>query len=148
MTILKAVELCNFCVNCDAFFYFRTLWLIKSLKEQHKSKMHFCPIFNDKSLLVSSPLSISKGVPQGSVLGPILFILYINILDRNVSKCKFSLLCQWHWSILLCSNSKRQLLLAFDTVQCTLFDLKLVLNDDKTKIMLFSNVKSNPLFTT
>lgn len=95
--------------------------------------------------LTSSPLSISKGVPQGSVLGPLLFILYINNLDQNVSNANFHFYADD--TVIYCSASTPnqalcQLQLAFDTVQRTLFDLKLVLNDDKTKLMLFSNAKS------
>ena len=98
--------------------------------------------------VTSSVLNIKNGVPQGSVLGPLLFIIYIDCLCQNAGEANFHFYADD--TVIYCSaptlnQALCQLQLAFNTVQCTLYRLKLLLNADKTKLMTFSKAKLKPV---
>ncbi len=96
---------------------------------------------------ISSSLNVTKGVPHGSVLGLLLFTIYINNIDQNVNNTHFHYYADdtvMYSSASTPNLTLSQLQLAFNIVQRNLFYLKLVLNADKTKSMLFSKSKSVP----
>ena len=96
--------------------------------------------------IISPFLDIDKGVPQGSVLGPLLFIIYINEIASTLTP-----FCQVHLyaddTVLHCSASNidsaiNSLQLSFHILEKQLSDLKLVLNCAKTKWILFTKARS------
>ena len=93
---------------------------------------------------VNSPLcEISLGVPQGSILGPLLFILYINDLP-SASKL-LALLFADDTTLLFSHENLNTLIETVNTEFrkiCEFFRLnRLVLHPDKTKFILFTREK-------
>ncbi len=58
-------------------------WFSNYLNELLQKISHRC--------VLSDALPISHGVPQGSILGPLRFILFINNLPKCITNCKIAL---------------------------------------------------------
>ena len=112
-----------------------------------KDKVHwFCSYLSNRKQLVSignvtSDLKpITCGVPQGSVLGPLLFLLYINDFSKSAPDLDFHLFADD--SNLFCSHKSLQCLEAkvnveLNNVNNWLCVNKLSLNIDKSNFVIF-----------
>ncbi|KYB24638.1 putative RNA-directed DNA polymerase from transposon BS-like Protein [Tribolium castaneum] len=70
------------------------LELFRSYLSDRSQRVRFTYNSNGAILnVLSEPITISKGVPQGSILGPLLFVLYVNNLKESLNKyspCQFA----------------------------------------------------------
>ena len=89
----------------------------------------------------SQPASVSCGVPQGSVLGSFLFLIYVNDMSQTV-KCHLFLYADD--SCLVCQHEdineiEKQLNVDFSNICDWFVDNKLSIHfgEDKTKSILF-----------
>ena len=90
----------------------------------------------------SEELAISSGVPQGSILGPLLFIVYINDLPRCVKHCSVNMYVDDTVLYLAGPTVHNLTFYINQDLQCLsewLEDNNLVLNVSKTKCVLFTS---------
>ena len=91
----------------------------------------------------SDPLLVTCGVPQGSIVGPLLFLCYINDMELSISsECK--LLLYADDSAILYSNKDPQVIsdkLGLELEMCSkwLVDNKLSLHMGKTECIIFGS---------
>ena len=98
---------------------------------------------------LSEPHTITLGVPQGSILGPFLFNVYINSLPNAVKKTRMILYADD--AVLFCDASTRQELQIalereFTKISNWYTDNRLTINVKKTKLMLAGSKRMLSLF--
>jgi len=93
----------------------------------------------------SNSLVLHKDVPQGSILGPLLFSLYVNNIVPSFLTCNIHYYADdTKYSIAPTLKSAVDYLQsAFNHFQLSLIAHKLVLNSEKTKCMLFTRSNEN-----
>ena len=97
----------------------------------------------DVDSTLSEPAKLTCGVPQGSILGPLLFLIYINDLPQSVKHCDIRLYADdtcisfKHKNI---ANINEKLNEDFNSLCDWFLDNKLSIHfgEDKTKTILFS----------
>ena len=110
------------------------IWL-----ENYLSGRRQCTFANN---VKSEKLDISYGVPQGSILGPLLFLLYVNEVENVLKECKVLLYADDTVIYLSGQTSKdvnRKMQSDLDRYYEWCHLNRLTLNAKKTKFMCFAN---------
>ena len=84
---------------------------------------------------ISNPSPITNGVPQGSVLGPLLFLVYINDLPSSIATS----IAMYADDVTIWSTSATELQSAMDSAKRWSTDWSLPINDEKCISMSFGD---------
>ena len=90
----------------------------------------------------SSYQTVTQGVPQGSVLGPLFYIVYANDLARIIKNCKIAMYADD--AVLYISHPNNDIAVQrmqedLDSLSRWCHDNSIMANTDKTKIMMFGS---------
>ena len=138
----KAFDCVNHRILMDKLERYGVRGNVHSLLQSYLANRFQYMVLND--LTFSDQHPITTGVPQGSVLGPFLFLVYIN---DSPDACKAKSILYANDSVLLCENNDIQKLklkteTGFRDIEVWIKLNKISIIYNKTNFMLFSRSKS------
>ena len=144
LDLTKAFDLVNHKILLKKLNHCGIRGVANSLIESYlTNRKQYVQIKNEKSKLQS----VEMGVPQGSVLGPLLFLVYINDLAKSVSNCSIKMFAD-DTSVFLRGDDPKHLREQAERCLVNLSDWfkanKLVINDNKTTYVVFTKKKCIP----
>ena len=92
---------------------------------------------------LSEKCSVISGVPQGSVLGPLFFVLYLDSLIQSLSKSNNTTVYAYADDLKILSNNRQDLQNTLNIIQNWAKDWDFLIQPAKSEHILFST-KSNP----
>ena len=141
----KAFDTVNHRILLAKLYHYGIRGTIHSWFEDYLTNRTQCTVHDGHTSL---KLDISTGVPQGSVLGPILFLIYINDIVNVFTWAKTILFADDMTLYFTGSNNDIRFHLAnqdLNKLHSWCLSNRLTINTDKTHFMFFSNRNTNVL---